>query len=186
MARVLIIVAAGAEETETMTVADILARAGQEVVIAGAKETRFPGSRQLPMAADTTLDAVDPDSFDLIFLPGGMPQAENCRDDARIQAIIARRLQDERPLAIMCASPMALLPNHLARGRRLTCFPALRDQLEAGGALWQDQAVVHDGCLITSQGPGTAMDLGLYLAEQLAGAAQAREIADQMLVPYPF
>jgi protein deglycase len=185
MARILIIVAPGAEETETMTVADILVRAGQEVTIAGVQGTRFAGSRGLPMAADIELDSVQHGDFDLVYLPGGLPQAEACRDDERIQAIIGQRLAAEQPLAIICASPIALLPQGLAKGRRLTCFPGMRDKLEAGGAQWQNQAVVQDGQLCTSQGPGTAMAFGLHLAMLLAGEEVARTVAEQMLVSYP-
>jgi 4-methyl-5(b-hydroxyethyl)-thiazole monophosphate biosynthesis len=186
MARILIVVASGAEELETLAVADILVRAGQDVVVAGAADTWFRGSRNLPMGADIALDEVLDDTFDCVYLPGGMRQAEFCRDDPRVQRLIKAQLASGRLLAIICASPIALLPQGLAKGRQLTCFPGLRATVEPAAAAWRDEAVVVDGNLITSQGPGTAIALGLRLAERLAGEEVARTVAGQMLVPWPF
>jgi putative intracellular protease/amidase len=181
----LVVLAPGAEEMEALSVPDVLVRAGCAVTVAGTAPGTHPaicaGSRGLPLASQVGLDAVLERAFDLVYLPGGMGSARTCRDDARIQGLIARRLHAGLDLAIICASPIALLPAGLARGRRLTCFPALRGELEAGGAHWLDQPVVTDGCLITSQGAGTALALGLALAARLCGRERAAAVAAEML-----
>lgn len=186
MSTALIVLAAGCEETETMSVADVLVRAGIEVTVAGAQALRFPGSRSLPMAADLLLDEVLDEAltgaYELVFLPGGMPQAEACRDDERIQRLIASQLAGPQVLALICACPIALIPGGHARGRRLTSFPGVRDRLTAAGADWQDAAVVVDGNLHTSQGPGTALAFGLHLAAHLVNEDVAHTIAEQMLI----
>ena len=182
MATVLVVLAPGAEEIETITVADVLVRAGQQVVIAST--TALPqvlGSRGLPLGAHTTLDLVRERDFDLVYLPGGMGSATTMRDDARVQALAARQLASGRTLAIICASAIALVPNGLGKGRRVTSFPGVRAQVEPHVGAWVDQAVVEDGNLVTSQAAGTAMALGLTLARRLAGGEISAKLAQDML-----
>ncbi|MFW5845085.1 MAG: DJ-1 family glyoxalase III [Planctomycetota bacterium] len=186
MARVLVIVAEGAEETELMTVADTLVRCDQEVVLAAGGDLHMRGSRMLPLCADRPLDEAARETWDCIYLPGGAKQAEFCVQDQRVQTLIREQLGSERLLAIICASPQALLPQDLARDRRLTCYPGLRDRVEPGAREWVDAAVVEDGNLITSQGPGTAAAMGLAIGRRLAGETVAKGVAGQMLVPWPF
>jgi DJ-1 family protein len=183
MAKVLIILAPGAEEIETITVADVLVRAGQEVTVASVLDVPVvQGSRGIPLAAHTLLDRVAHDTFDLVYVPGGGGGAEYCTNDSRVQDLIERQLSSQNTLAIMCASPTALVPRGLAKGRTLTCYPGMRARVEPHAGKWVDQAVVADGNLMTSQGPGTAMQFALALAKHLAGQAVADRVAKDMLV----
>jgi 4-methyl-5(b-hydroxyethyl)-thiazole monophosphate biosynthesis len=182
MGSVLVILAPGAEEIEAMTVPDVLVRAGQQVLVASTADTPVVrGSRGLPLAAHTLLDVVLERTFDLIYLPGGMGSATTCRDDARVQALAAAQLAAGRLLAVICAASIALVPRGLAAGRRLTSYPGVRAQVEPHAAAWLDQAVVTDGNLITSQGPGTALALGLHLAHILAGTDVATKVGKDMI-----
>ncbi|MFW5699159.1 MAG: DJ-1 family glyoxalase III [Planctomycetota bacterium] len=182
MARVLVALAPGAEEIETMGVADTLVRAGCTVTIAAAAPTlTLRGSRDLPLAADTLLADLASETFDCLFCPGGMGSAEHCQADPLIQDLLERQLAGPGLLALICACPIALLPRALCTGRRLTCYPALRDRF-ADQAQWIDAPVVVDGNLITSQGPGTTIHLGLELARQLVDEATADSVAAAMLV----
>jgi 4-methyl-5(b-hydroxyethyl)-thiazole monophosphate biosynthesis len=186
MADVLVVVAPGAEEIETMAVADVLVRAGQQVTLAStAAELVVIGSRGLPLAAHCRLDEALGRAFSVVYLPGGMGSATTCRDDPRIQALMARQLAGQRTLAVICASVISLLPQGLARRSQVTSFPGVRAQVEPHVRLWQDSAVVEDGDLVTSQGPGTAIALGLVLARRLTSPAVAATVAAAMLVGMP-
>jgi DJ-1 family protein len=182
MASVLIILADGAEEIETLAAADVLVRGGHQVTVASASATTVvEGSRGLPLAAHTRLAEVADRSFDVLYLPGGKRCAEICRDDARIQDLAERQLRQQRILATICSAALALVPRQLCAGRRITSFPAVRPLVEPHCAAWLDQAVVDDGTLITSQGAGTTIDLGLALVARLSDAATADGVARQML-----
>jgi 4-methyl-5(b-hydroxyethyl)-thiazole monophosphate biosynthesis len=186
MPSVLVVLAEGAEEIETVTVADVLVRAGQQVTVASAgKGTVVTGSRGIPLAAHTMLDQVREQAFDLVYLPGGMGSAKACREDARIQDLAGAQLQSGRRLAIICASVTALAPRKLGQGRRVTSYPGVRAEVEPHVGAWLDQPVVVDRNLVTSQGPGTALALGLTLARQLAGDDTARSVAQAMLTSLP-
>ena len=185
MARVLVVFADGAEEIETMAVADVLVRGGHDVCMAGLDSLELTGSRGLPMRASVLLESVSDQEFELVYLPGGLPQAEACRDDQRIQDLIKRSLEHpSRLVAIICASPISLLPQGLAKNRRLTSHPSMQEAL-AEQAEWTGKRIERDGNLITSQGPGTSIELGLYLSNCLGGDVSASEISEAMLAYLP-
>ncbi len=179
MASALVIVAPGAEEIETITVADVLVRGGHRVVMASTTAlTMVLGSRGLPLAAHVRYDDLPAQAFDLVYFPGGTGSADVCRDDVRLQELAQQQLAGGRYLVAICAAVTALLPRGLASGRRLTSHPSVRAQLEPHCAAWCDQPVVVDGHLITSQGAGTALELGFALVELLG----SRQAADQVAV----
>jgi 4-methyl-5(b-hydroxyethyl)-thiazole monophosphate biosynthesis len=184
MASALVVLAPGAEEIETVTMADVLVRAGVEVVIAGFGKTLVvKGSRGISLGAHVLFDQVKDRTFDLVYLPGGAGSAAFCRDDRRVQDLAEDQLRAGRYLAVICAAPIALVPRGLCQGKRLTSFPGMRAQVEPHAAAWLDQAVVIDGKLVTSQGPGTALALALTLAGILAGSTVAAKVAKDMLAP---
>ena len=182
MATALVLVAPGAEEIETIAVADILVRGGHRVTMASTGDlTTVLGSRGLPLSAHTRYADLATQTFDVVYLPGGKGSAEICRDDPRIQDLASAQLAAGRLLAVICAAPIALVPRGLCSGRRLTCFPGVRSAVEPHCAAWIDERVVVDGNLITSQGAGTALELGLMLVELLGSRAAADEVAQAML-----
>lgn len=183
MASCLIILAPGAEEIECITVADVLMRAGVQVTVASVADTPVVnGSRGIPLAAHALLAAVADRVFDAVYLPGGLRSAEHHRDDARTQELIAAQLRAGRLLAAICAAPIALVPRRLCADRAVTCYPAMRPQVEPAAKAWLDQPVVEDGNLVTSQGPGTSLALAFTLARRLAGPAKAQQVARDMLL----
>jgi 4-methyl-5(b-hydroxyethyl)-thiazole monophosphate biosynthesis len=151
------------------------------VTIASIGETTLVvGSRGLPLAAHTRYQDIAEHRFDVVYLPGGKGSAEACRDDARVQELATRQLASGRWLAVICASPIALVPGRLCANRRLTSHPSVRAQVEPHCAGWLDQPVVVDGNLVTSQGAGTTLALALTLVELLATRAAADQIAAAM------
>jgi len=178
MKRVLVPLAEGFEELEAVTVIDILRRAGVEVVVASLAGSLVTGSHGIRLAADTPLAALVEQDFDMIALPGGMPGAEHLRKDPRVADIARRLAANGRPVAAICAAPMVLAAAGLLDGRRATSYPGYLAQ--AAKTTVTDEAVVVDGGVITSRGPGTALDFALQLVETLEGAA-ARERVESRL-----
>src|SRR5688500_8606949 len=157
MKRVLVPLAEGFEELEAVTIIDILRRAGRPGT----------GSHGIRLAADTPLGALAEQDFDMIALPGGMPGAEHLKKDPRIAEIVQRLHDAGRPVAAICAAPMVLAATGVLDGRRATSYPGFLD--DADKVTVVGDAVVVDGGVITSRGPGTALDFALTLVEQLAG-----------------
>jgi 4-methyl-5(b-hydroxyethyl)-thiazole monophosphate biosynthesis len=176
MPRVLVPLAPGFEDLEAVTLVDLLRRADIEVITAGLQEGLIQGARGMRVQPDASLDEVLDQAFDMIALPGGMPGAEHLKNDARIQALLKRLAAADKYTAAICAAPIALAQVGLLDGRRVTSYPGFVDKLSIPGATCLSDAVVVDGKVVTSRGPGTAMDFALTLVELLAGRAKRDQV----------
>jgi len=176
MASVLVPVAPGCEELETVTIIDLLRRAGIEVVVAGLGEGAVTASRGVVLVPDTTLDAALGAEYDMVVLPGGGPGADALDADPRIKPLLRATADGGRYTAAICAAPKVLAGAGLLDGRRATSFPGFLDKMQVKGMEYAQDAVVQDGKVITSRGPGTAMDFALHLVEVLAGKARRDEV----------
>ena len=176
MASVLVPLAPGCEELEAVTVVDLLRRAGIEVITAGLDAQPVRASRGMLLVPDTTLDAALAQEFDMIVLPGGLPGADHLRDDPRVIDLVKKMAADDRYTAAICAAPRVLAHAGLLDGKRATSYPGALDVDAVPGIDYQEAAVVADGKVITSRGPGTAMDFALTLIEILAGKHKRDEV----------
>lgn len=187
--RALVPVADGTEEIEAVCIIDVLRRAGVEVVVAAVGPAGSPAparevraSRGVRLVADARLEEVAAERFDAILLPGGMPGAAHLRDCAPLASLLAAHDAEGRLLGAICAAPVVVVQGlGLLRGRGATCFPGLREQLDPGSR--RAGRVVTDGNLLTSQGPGTALDFALAAVAILCGHGRRGEIAAQLLLP---
>ncbi len=175
---VLIPLVNGFEEIETVTPADLLRRAGAQVVLAALSPTPEPATGRCGMTLlpDTTLDAVAARDFDLLFLPGG-PGVKALRSDPRIATLAKAFHTQGKPVAAICAAPLVLLDAGLLEGRAHTAHFSAHAELTHA----RPDAVVEDDALITSRGAGTALPFGLALVRRLFGAEKEREISAQIM-----
>lgn len=185
MARVLVPLAPGFEEIEAVTVIDLLRRARIEVVVAALDAREVEGSRGVTVVADALLDEVLDRRFDLVALPGGRQGAEHLRADARVAKIVNDVLGAGGRAAAICAAPSVLAAAGVLEGRRATSFPGFLDDAGVSALEQRTEPVVVDGPIVTSRGPGTAMDFALELIVQLAGESVAREVEGPLQRPEP-
>lgn len=186
MPKVLVPLATGFEEMEAVIVVDVLRRANITVVTASlTAERTITGSHDIPLVADTTLDAVAEDHFDAVVLPGGLPGATNLRDDPRVAQIVRRTAQPDGWVAAICAAPLALAAFGILRGKRFTSHPSVREQLQDAGGEYSEQRVAVDGRVVTSRSPGTAFEFALTLVAHLVDEATAQRLSQAMLVSLP-
>lgn len=174
MAKVLVPLADGCEELEAVTIIDLLRRAGIEVVSAGLKPGIVRASRGVQLVPDLTLDVALQDEYDMVVLPGGMPGATHLKDDARIIDLLKKMAAADRYTAAICAAPMVLAEAGVLDGRKATSYPGFLDAVP--DVKLSSSAVVQDGKVLTSRGPGTAMDFALALVEILAGVKKRQEV----------
>jgi 4-methyl-5(b-hydroxyethyl)-thiazole monophosphate biosynthesis len=186
MPNVLVPIADGSEEIETTGIQDTLVRAGCTVTLASVmpdKKTTCKMSRGLNILADKTIDECVDETWDAIVLPGGMPGAEHLRDSAPLADMLKKQKAGGSGIyAAICASPAVVFTAHdLLPASGATCYPAPAFKEKVPGR--SDARVVVDGKCVTSQGPGTAIEFGLKLAELLVSKEKADEVAKAMLMP---
>lgn len=174
MTRVLIPVAEGSEELEAVTMIDLFRRAEFEVTVAGLTAGPIRASRDTAIVPDARLDEAVDRRFDLVALPGGLPGARRLADSEMLAGILRRQHDEGRWLAAICAAPMVLARHGLLAGRRATSFPGALDDFEDVERV--EEPVVVDGHIVTSQGPGTAMDFALALIERCG----SRELSERV------
>jgi len=165
---------------EAVTVVDILRRAKIEVVVAGLKEGPITGSRGVRLIPDTVLEGQDLSQFDALVLPGGNGGTHAFEEDARVLQLVRAAATRPMLLAAVCAAPRVLLRAGVLTGKHVTSYPGALQPTDPSYH-YREQAVVVDGRLITSRGPGTALDFALRIVEELLGAA-ARQAVEVPLV----
>jgi protein deglycase len=189
MTKALVILAEGFEEIEAVTVVDVLRRADVVVSTAALTEKLVIGAHGIVVAGDCLLDDIfvgvdDLDAgpgpeatFDAVVLPGGMPGARHLRDDARVLALLVRQSQAGRLVGAICAAPIVLEAAGILNGRLATSYPGFA----LASAQYQEDRVVVDGNIVTSRGPGTALEFALMLVQRLRGDDTARQLHTSMV-----
>lgn len=184
----LVAIADGSEEMEAIIAVDVLRRAGINVTLASINpdSTLIRASRGVAIVADTTIDQIVSDHFDLIVLPGGMPGAANLRDSKELIALLRNQMKEQRWIGAICAAPAVVLQLHgmlASEGRALkaTCHPSFQSTLDPRHCRPFDSVVI-DGNIVTSQGPGTAFEFALTLVDLLRGSTKRAEIAGPLVL----
>lgn len=170
----------GFEETEAVTVIDVLRRAEITVEVLGVERRRCTGAHAIVLEADAVLADREGARFDAVILPGGMPGAATLRDHAAVQQLVRSQARGTGILGAICAGPIALGAAGILEGKRATCYPGFEAQLR--GARLEHAPVVRDGNIITSRGVGTALAFSLALVEALRDPRTAEQVGAHMLV----
>jgi len=186
---VLVPITNGCEDIETVTIIDVLRRAGAEVTVASVEPShglQIVASSGTKIVADCAikecLDTVQQGFWDLIAIPGGLPGSEHLAASEELDRLLREQVAEGRLYAAICAAPAFVLASKgLLQDRAATCYPAYQQILEAREVNSESRVVVDGNC-ITSQGPGTVLDFALELVEQLLGVVKREEVAAPMVL----
>ncbi len=157
--KALVPIANGSEEMEAVIIIDTLRRAEWDVTMAGLDET-VTASRGVKIIPDTLFDQVNPADFDIILLPGGFGGTEAFIQHAGVQQALRDFNEKGKWIGAICAAALALNEAGILDGKKFTCYPGVEQKLSAD-IQPENEVVVVDDHLITSQGPGTAFEFAL-------------------------
>jgi 4-methyl-5(b-hydroxyethyl)-thiazole monophosphate biosynthesis len=181
MKKICIPLADGFEEIEAVTLIDVLRRAGFNVKTCALDNSlQARGAHDITVMADMTIDQALDSAWDLVVLPGGMPGASNLRDDARVGKLLEKAAAAGGYVGAICAAPIALAHFGFVKGKNATSYPGFSDQMP--GAIYSEDRVVRDGKVLTSRGPGTAMEFAFFITDMLADRSRVEELKKHMLV----
>lgn len=178
MKKVIVPLAPGFEELEAVTIIDLLRRANIDVTVAGLDDGVVTGSRGTNILPDFNLDDVADMEFDMIVLPGGQPGANNLENDRRVQGLLTKINGMGGYTAAICAAPKVLASAGLLENRSMTSYPGVLAGATIPGMENTGDAVVTDGTVITSRGPGTAIPFSLELIEVLVGEGVRNQVEE--------
>ncbi len=170
---VLVPLAEGFEEIEAIAIVDTLRRAGIVVKTAGMSGAVVTGRSGIRVAADMRFEEAQAGSFDSIVLPGGSPGYANLAKSERLLAMIREFHSQGKLVAAICGAPTVLAKAGILGKVKATVFPGMEAMIPNHGP----GRVVIDGNVITSQGPGTAIEFALAVVEKLAGRGKKEEVA---------
>ncbi|MDA8388890.1 MAG: type 1 glutamine amidotransferase [Nitrospiraceae bacterium] len=159
--KILILSADGFEDLELFVPYYRFMEEGFDVSIASGKKEKIKGRHGYEIAATMTFDEVNPEEYDMLFLPGGKAPSKVRKEEAALR--IARHFMDKgKPVATICHGPQILISAGVVKDRRMTCWHEVSKELREAGAVYEDRQVVVDGNLVTSRMPD---DLPYFLRE---------------------
>jgi protease I len=155
--RIAVLAADGYEKVELSVPLRVMQVAGAKVEIISLRHGRIRGINLHEPASrihvDKTVHEANPADYDALLIPGGFINPDLLRQSADARAFVRAFASDNKPIATLCHGPWLLASAELLRGRTLTSWPGIRDDLVNAGAIWLDQPTVRDGNLLTSRGP---------------------------------
>ena len=186
MATILLPIAQGFEEVEAVSLIDVLRRGGLAVRVATVDphkdDNLVLGANGITIQADTNIKNVVADDFDMILLPGGWENTYTLADNETVQNLLKEFKANNKVIGSICAAAYALKKADVL-GNNYTCYPAAADEVDHKGYR-DDQAVVIDGNIMTSRGPGTALCFGLEIVKRFSGEESYNAVKEGMLLDF--
>ncbi|KAL8428745.1 hypothetical protein ACSSS7_007014 [Eimeria intestinalis] len=152
-----------------------LPASGVRVVVASIHDSLTVATAQgVRVEAEKLLkDISTSEHYDVIIIPGGMKGATNCRQSKHLEELLRAQHSAGRFIAAICASPAVVLTDlGLLDDAKAVAYPSFQDKLKHKG----EGRVCVDKHLITSIGPGSAMEFGIEIVKRLCGDAKGEEI----------
>ncbi|HET9850151.1 MAG TPA: type 1 glutamine amidotransferase domain-containing protein [Candidatus Saccharimonadales bacterium] len=162
------------EEAELTEPVKALREAGAKVEIIAPEDGKIKGLKHVEpgesVSVDKTLEQANPNDYDAAVFPGGAVNADQLRVSQKARDFLTKIMDEQgKPTAIICHAPWMLASAGLARGRKLTSYHTIADDMRNAGADWVDEEVVVDGNLITSRDPDDLPAFNKALISALAG-----------------
>ena len=170
----------GFEETEAIAPLDLLRRANIEVKTVGLNGPVITGSHGIGVVADMEIGDLDISDAEMVILPGGLGGVASIRACSAAMEAVRTAWEAGKFAAAICAGPTVLADLGITAGKNATCYPGCETGM--GNANMVAAAAVRDGKLITGTSAGCVVPFGLKLIEALKGEAEARRIADQIVI----
>jgi protease I len=157
--RVAVLATDGFEESELTQPVAALRQAGADVTILSLRSGEIQGVRHdldktVTVAVDRTIGCASADEFEAVLLPGGTVNADSLRAAPEVQKFLRATETAGKPIAAICHAPWELVSAGLVRGRTLTSYHSIQDDVRNAGGEWLDEDVVEDSNWVTSRQPG--------------------------------
>lgn len=175
--RVAIVATDGFEQSELAEPKRALEEAGATTEIVSLHDGTIRGWKDRnwgdEFRVDKTVGQASADDYDALVLPGGVMNPDKLRTDPDAVAFVRKFFDEHKPVGAICHGPWTLINAGVAKGRLMTSWPSLRQDLINAGARWTDEEVVVDHGLVTSRRPADIPAFNRKLLEEIAEGAHA-------------
>ncbi len=179
---ILVHLATGFEETEAISIIDVLRRAQLNVVtVSVTGNLLVTGAHNIIVSADQLFEKTDYSEASMIILPGGMPGTTNLLNHKGLTAQLVSFNEAKKQIGAICAAPMILGSLGFLQGRKAVCYPGFESKLT--GATVLQTPFVSDDHIVTGRGVGTALEFSLEIVRRLKGEPVARELRSALVIP---
>ncbi len=179
--RILILATNGFEQSELEVPRDRLKAAGAEVHVVSPEKSEIKGWDKKDwgraVKVDKALSDAKASDYDAIVLPGGQMNPDLLRVDRQALALIKAFFDAGKTVAAICHAPWLLIDTGIAKGRKMTSYPSIKQDVINAGALWEDSAVVTDKGVITSRNPGDLEAFSNKIIEEVLEGKHERKAA---------
>lgn len=162
MAKVAVLMAEGYEEGETLTIVDILRRAGIECHTFSFDDEYVKGMHNMYIKADK-LFGEEVKDYDMLVLPGGRPGGANLKNNPEVISMVQYFNDHDKYLAAMCSGTIVLSDAQVIEGKKVTGYTGYAEKLIGG--VFVDEVAVFDQNIVTSQGPATPYPFAYKICE---------------------
>lgn len=173
--KILILATHGFEQSELDVPHAALQKAGATVDVVSPEKGEIRGWQHRdwgrPVKVDRMLDEARADDYDAIVLPGGQMNPDTLRGNDAALALIRAFFDQGKVVAAVCHGPWLLIDTGIAKGRKLTSYKTIRQDLVNAGANWEDREVVNDKGVVTSRKPD---DLPAFVAKIIEEVREGR------------
>ena len=170
--KIAVILTDGFEQVEMTSPRQALEAAGAEVHLVSDKAGEIVGMHHDvkgdSFKVEHVLDVVDALDYDGLLLPGGVVNSDAIRTNRKAQSFVKAIEADGKPIAVICHGSWLLISAGVVKGKTLTSWPSLHDDLRNAGAKWVDQEVVRDGTWVSSRKPDDLPAFNRALIELMA------------------
>lgn len=184
--KIAVLMADGFEMAEYTVPINALRMAGAKITVISLRRGRIRGVNLHEPAhrihADLTIDKASVEDFDALFIPGGFINPDLLRQSQLAREFVREFVRTKKPVATLCHGPWVLGSSGVLKGKVLTSWAGIRDDVVNAGGTWLDQPVVRDGTLLTSRGPQDFAEFVPALLEFFADPASesaSRRSADR-------
>ncbi len=179
--RVAIVATDDFEESELIEPRRALDEAGAKTQVVSPKSGEIQAVRHdeksKKVKVDLSLDQANPEDFDAVLLPGGALNADHLRINKKAQQFVQKIDQAGKPIAVICHGPWLLVSAGLVKGRKLTSYHTIQDDLRNAGAQWEDREVVRDRTVVSSRQPSDSPAFNREMIALFHEAKQRRRAA---------
>nr|WP_319488447.1 DJ-1 family glyoxalase III [uncultured Caproiciproducens sp.] len=168
----------GFEEIEALATADILRRAGCELVTVGVGGKKITGAHKIEVTADIDEKEAVTEGLDMVVLPGGVPGTLNLEKSPIVRAAIRYCAENDKYIAAICAAPSILGHMNLLTEHTATCFPGYEQEL--GAKVLSKDPVCVSGKVITARGAGVSIEFALQIVEVLFDPEKSKMLRKSM------